>query len=165
MPPALFIPSASAMRIEYGDETWWLDVEHVTTRQAKEIYKFIGMPILRLFKKFGEIVKGGDGDDFEDSEELYNILICLYWLMRCQCGVREPLADADMELVPFLTALMQAMLASSGSDGNTAAAGEEPALPPTLPGGPPSPAPPTRPATTRSKPSRRQEVVSLPSTG
>lgn len=164
MPPPLFIPSSSAMRIEFDGEKWILDIEHVTTRQAREIYRFIGMPILRLFRRFGELIKSDDGSDdsdgFEDNEEIYSILICLYWLMRCQCGVREPLDEADMELLPFLTALMQAMLAAAPQDA-PAAQEETVPLPPTLPGGPPSAEQPTRRATTRPR-KQKAEVVSLP---
>lgn len=158
MPPPLFIPSSSALTVEYGGESWTLDVEHVTTRQAREIYRFIGMPILRLFKQLGEIISS-DNDEFEDSEELYNILICLWWLTRCQCGVREPIADADPELVPFLTAIMQAML-SSAPDESPARAGEEVPLPPFPQGGPPSPAPPS--PTDTSPVMSAEEAAALP---
>lgn len=142
----------TAIPIEWEGETYRLDLARFTVKQAIVIEGYTGMKLAALLDQIGDL--GGDAD----PPDLLKIMVALYWLMRAQAGKKEPIADADFELIPFVTALSAGLAASGLAED---AEDEPDPTPPSPPPGRPSRGPSTRPATTRK---RRTEEAELPAT-
>lgn len=144
----------TAIPIEWDGETYRLDLARFTVRQAMVIEGWTGLKLAALLDQIGDLGGG------EDPPDLLKIMVALYWLMRAQAGKREPIADADFELIPFVTAFTAGLAASGLAEEAGDEAGPDP-TPPSPPPGRPSRAPSTPRATTRK---RRTEEAELPAT-
>lgn len=129
------------MIIRFEDRDWQFDLAHVRVQQAMVIQLYTGLSI-------------GDWEDSLDFEadEQGNIknppaswlksIVALYWLMRSQNGVTEPIDSTDFEYALFLVAFAEGTAAELERLKAEAAAKPDPTSSPSFPlGDPLSPAP------------------------
>lgn len=167
-------PSEAAIKVAVDGETYYLDLGRISIQQGIVIHGRMGMSVEALMERFGELMgQEGDGDARADEEkqaaeqEMLKILHCFWWLMRAQAGIREPIAESDGPLFPFLTALLEGMSGAglTAQDGGGAQAEPDPTPPPSPPTGPPSPGPPTRRAADRKPGTTRERAAAAASPG
>jgi hypothetical protein len=126
--------------ITFEGRDWEIDLQRVRVRQAMVIQLYTGMAI-------GEwedsIMPEVEGETVKNPPQSWmQVLTALYWLMRAQNGVTEPIDDVDFEYPKFFEAFVTAMAREIRQRKAAEAAAPDPTFSPSSqPGDPPSPAP------------------------